>query len=292
MKEMRETLKDTFAAVKSNPGLFVAGTSASIAAGWIFYRWTKYRVLLEPIFDETYGVKAQRIPRKVTAGKVEGENRGPNPADPAVVWEDPFFWMRDDKRADSRVIAHLNRENAYFDHKTKHLQGLKAQIYNEFVSHTKETDEEVPYPHGDWFYYTRTVTGKSYKIHCRKPSVAGAPGGAEQVLLDVNELARGRKYCDVQSVRISPDHTKLAFTVDFVGYETYDVLVKDLSSGRVSADVLHETAGEVVWGKDSSELYYTTMDDEHRPFKCACCTHASWLHIRHRHRMLRLHASA
>ena len=55
-------------------------------------------------------------------------------------------------------------------------------------------------------------------------------------------------------------------------YETYDVLVKDLATGRVAGDVLRETAGEVVWGRGSDELYYTTMDPEHRPCKCAART--------------------
>ena len=235
MERFKSLLSDTRESLTKNPGLFLAGTSASVAIGYLFHRWSKYRVILEPIFDDDYGVRAAKIPHDVVAGKVEGENRGPNPADPPYVWKDPYFWMRDDKRRNPRVIAHLNRENAYFDKKTKHLRKLQAQIYDEFVSHIKETDTEVPYPYGDWFYYTRTETGKPYKIHCRKPSVGGAPGGAEQVLLDINVLARGRSYCDVQGVQVSPDHTKLAFTVDFTGCADKDE-VQDEST-RVSSSL-------------------------------------------------------
>ena len=212
-----DSLANTGETIAKNPALFVIGSSTAVAIGYLCHRWIKYRVILEPIFDDDYGVRPTKILHTLVAGRVENENRGPNPADPPIKWIDPYFWMRDDKRNDPRVIAHLNRENSYFDHKTKHLRKLQTQLYNEFVSHTKETDTEVPYPYGEWFYYTRTVTGKPYKIHCRKPAIGGAPGGTEQILLDINELARGRSYCDVQGVQISPDHNKLAYTVDFTG---------------------------------------------------------------------------
>eukprot|EP00959_Pyramimonas_sp_CCMP1952_P105276 2200757-Pyramimonas_sp.AAC.1 len=68
--------------------------------------------------------------------------------------------------------------------------------------HMKETDEEVPYPHGSYMYYTRTEEGKSYKIHCRKE--AGLPDAPEQMILDENKLAEGHGYCDVGMVAMSP----------------------------------------------------------------------------------------
>lgn len=57
--------------------------------------------------------------------------------------EDPYFWMRDDERKDRQIITHLNRENKYFADKTRHLHSLRDEIYEEFRSHLKETDEQV-----------------------------------------------------------------------------------------------------------------------------------------------------
>ena len=50
----------------------------------------------------------------------------------------------------------------------------------------KETDDSVPYPYGDYEYYTRTVEGLSYGIKCRKRKGSTQ----EEVVLDVNELAK------------------------------------------------------------------------------------------------------
>lgn len=44
-------------------------------------------------------------------GKVKGQNRGEKPMDPPVVHDDPYYWMRDDKRKDSKVVRHLNRSD-------------------------------------------------------------------------------------------------------------------------------------------------------------------------------------
>lgn len=60
----------------------------------------------------------------------------------------------------------------------KPLAGLQDELYNDMLSHLKETDEDLPYKHGDYEYYSRTVQGLSYKIHCRKTI---GPGSIEEV---------------------------------------------------------------------------------------------------------------
>jgi len=253
-------------AVRDNGKLLAAAGIAGVG-GWMMYRYWTYGVsIFEPVYTKD-GVCAKKEDKVVLFGKVEGQNRGPSPMDPPRQTVDPYYWMRDDKRSARAVITHLNRENAYFEAQTKGLSKLKKEIYNEFVSHIKETDENVPHPHGPFFYYTRTVKGLSYKIHCRKRSVGGHPAGAEQIILDVNQLAKGRKHCDVQMVEPSPEHTVMAFTVDYTGYETYDVFFKDMATGKLLSESLKETAGEIVWGPDRKTIFYTTLDPEHRPNK-------------------------
>jgi hypothetical protein len=260
------------AAAMAAPGKgVVLAVGAAAAAGYSLYlllRWRKYRVLFEPVYTAEGVPAAKRVVTKVKFGKVGTENRGTNPMDPPIEKDDDLFWMRDDKRKDHSVIAHLNRENAYFEHKFAPLRSLQATLYTEFVSHTKETDEEVPYPHGPYVYYTRTVKGLSYPIHCRKSRKAGTSEavGAEEIVLDHNVLAKGKAHCDVQQWEMSPDHKLVAFTVDITGYETYDIIVRDLATGK-QMDMVKDSAGMVVWGKTNAEFFYTTMDEEHRPHK-------------------------
>uniref|UniRef100_A0AAV1TZ41 Prolyl endopeptidase n=1 Tax=Peronospora matthiolae TaxID=2874970 RepID=A0AAV1TZ41_9STRA len=205
----------------------------------------------------------EKRPKMVPFGAVAGQNRGPNPMKPVLYIEDPYFYVRDDSRKNKEVLEHLRKENEYTDIKTKHLANVRANIYNELLSHVQETDEDYPYPHGPYLYYNRTVKGNSYLFHCRKSKAKEA---AEELLLDENEIAKGHSHCQIVRVSPSPDHRYLAYMVDFVGYETYTGYVKDLQTGELLPDRIKDISS-LCWGKDASVLYYATQDDAHRQDK-------------------------
>src|SRR6185436_14981560 len=94
------------------------------------------------------------------------------------------------------VIAHLEAENAYTSAVMKPTEALQEKLYNEILSHIKQTDVNVPYRWGNYFYYSRTVEGKQYPIYCRK---AGSLEAAEEILLDLNEMAKGQKFMSIGS---------------------------------------------------------------------------------------------
>lgn len=203
----------------------------------------------------------------VPFGCVAGENRGTNPMQVPLYLEDHYFHARDDDRKNEEVLQHLREENAYTAKKMESFEGLRTQVYQELLSHVKETDSTCPYKYGDYHYYTRTEEGVSYKWHCRKQG-----DGAETVLINENELAKGLKHCDVGCVEPSPSHNLLAYSVDSTGYETYTIFIKDLNTGKVSEEVIEGTAGRVRWGQADDELYYSTFDDAHRVNKV-------WKHV-------------
>lgn len=260
---------------------------------------------------------AARRPHAVKIGAVPGENRGTDSAKlitPFITKDDDLFWLRDDKRKSAEVLDHLRAENAYTASKTAALtakDGPVEKLYAEFKSRLKETDAEVPYKHGPFAYYSRTEEGKSYPIHCRR-SLAGrfraadgslrAAEGAEEVVLDENAVAAGNKMCDIHDSEVSPDHSVLAYSVDFSGWEEYTIRFKRLAQRAVgpsgaaqeAADVpaaadagaagaaeaswseatesITKTSGDFAWGADGSTVYYTTLDAEHRP-------HRVWRHV-------------
>mmetsp|Transcript_19107 Transcript_19107/g.46842 ORF Transcript_19107/g.46842 Transcript_19107/m.46842 type:complete len:743 (+) Transcript_19107:33-2261(+) len=214
---------------------------------------------------------ARQEPREVVFGAVEGENRGANPMKNVVKRSDPWFWLRDDDRKSEEILGHLRSENAFTEQEVAHLKPLMDKLYDEHISHLKETDDQAPYRSGDWFYYTRTVKGLSYKFHCRKPAGDGlhvpAADAAEQVLLDENKVAEGKPQCVVQGVRPCPDHKLLAYSVDFKGDETYAVRFLDLASEEYLPDQLEGVTGAVVWGTTSEWVFYRTQDEAKRSYK-------------------------
>jgi oligopeptidase B len=188
---------------------------------------------------------------------------------------DPYEWLRDGESP--RVQAHLEAENAYAEERTSHLAPLRAAIFSEIKSRVKETDLSVPVADGPWWYYGRTIEGKSYGLHCRAPRAVHAerpnlaadrPIEGEEVLLDGNVEAGDSEFFSVGALgAIAPDHNRLAFATDTTGDERFDLTVRDLSTGQVLDDRIRGIGYGVVFSTDGQWLFYTRLDDAWRPFQ-------------------------
>jgi oligopeptidase B len=173
---------------------------------------------------------------------------------------DPFFWLRE--KSNPKVIKYLDAENAYTAAMTKDLQPLAAALYKEMLGRIKQTDLSVPTRRGRYYYYSRTQEGKQYPIQCRKKAAADGSLDAaarEQVLLDLNELAKGLKFLSLGALVVSDDDNLLAYTADTTGYRQYALSVKDLRTGTLLPDTA-ERVTSVEWCADNQTLYYTTED--------------------------------
>jgi oligopeptidase B len=177
---------------------------------------------------------------------------------------DPYFWIRDDRRAAPEVIGYLEAENRYTDASMRHTEGLQKQLYQEMVGRTKETDLSVPeLSDGSW-YYTRTIKGQQYPIFCRR---RGSLKAREEVLLDENALAGKRSYSHVGVRQVSPDGNILAYTWDTTGGEWYTLRLKDLRTGRLLPDRIDSVNYEVEWAADNRTLFYGRNDAAHRAYR-------------------------
>jgi oligopeptidase B len=140
------------------------------------------------------------------------------------------------------------------------LEKLREQLYEEMLSHIKQTDVSVPYRDGAWWYYSRTEEGLQYAVLCRK---ADAPNAEEQVILDGNALAEGQSFMAIGSTDVSDDGRWLAYSVDHTGFRQYTLHLKDLTTGEVLDDKV-DRVGSVVWAADNRSLFYTVEDEEQK----------------------------
>jgi oligopeptidase B len=170
--------------------------------------------------------------------------------------QDDYFWLRD--KANPEVAAYLEAENAYTDAVLKPTEAFQDALYKEMLGRIKETDEDVPYRKGGFFYYSRTETGKQYPIYCRKQGSLDAP---EQVTLDLNALAEGKKFISLGAYAVSDDGSRLAYSTDDTGFRQYTLYVKDLATGKTSPQVA-EKVGSVAWAADNKTLFYTVEEDK------------------------------
>jgi len=167
---------------------------------------------------------------------------------------DNYFWLRE--KTNPAVIAHLEAENAYAAAVMKPTEALQEKLYKEILSHIKQTDVSVPYRWGDYFYYTRTIEGQQYPIFCRKLKSLEA---SEQILLDLNEMAKGQKFMSVGAFAPSDDGNLLAYSTDNTGYRQYTLQVKNLKTGEMLPERI-ERVDNVAWSTDNKTIFYVTED--------------------------------
>ena len=177
---------------------------------------------------------------------------------------DNYFWLRDDQRKNPDVISYLEAENRYTEQMMAHTQALQDRLFEEIKGRTKETDLSVPDRIGPYYYYTRTEAGKQYPIFARK---RGNLQAAEEVLLDLNQLAEGKRYFSLGAAEVSPDHRLAAFAVDTTGAERYELMVKDLSTGQILPDRIPNVNGALEWAADNRTLFYGTSNAANRPYR-------------------------
>lgn len=176
------------------------------------------------------------------------------------VLPDDYFWLRE--KSNPEVAAYLEAENAYTEAIMAPTKALQDKLYLELLSHIKETDVNVPYPDGAYFYYSRTEKGKQYPIFCRKKTL----DGAEEVFLDQNQLAAGEKFMSLGSLSVSDDSNWLAYSTDNTGFRQYKLRFKDLRTGKLSPEVI-EKVTSVAWANDNKTVFYTVEDHAKRSYR-------------------------
>src|SRR6478609_9880258 len=195
-------------------------------------------------------------------------------------FEDNYEWLRDKESAE--VVDLLKAENAYQEAETAHQEPLREAIFQEIKGRTQETDLSVPNRKDGWWYYTRSVEGKEYGIHCRvrgqdtgdrvadwtPPAVeAGVVIPGEEVLLDGNLEAEGKPFFAVGGAATTIDGTLYAYAVDNAGDERFTLRIKDLRTGELLPDVIENIFYGVAFSPDGTRLFYTVVDESWRPYQ-------------------------
>ncbi|AZC23276.1 MULTISPECIES: S9 family peptidase [Pseudomonas] len=181
---------------------------------------------------------------------------------------DPYAWLQE--RDTDAVLDYLKAENSYQERQLAQQAPLREALFQEIKGRILETDLSLPSPWGPYLYYTRTTAGDEYARHYRCPRPADdsltVDESREQLLLDPNVLANGG-FFSLGAFSISPDHQRLAYSLDTSGEETYTLFVKELANDKVSELPFQQCDGSMTWANDSQTLFFGELDETHRPHK-------------------------
>ncbi len=174
---------------------------------------------------------------------------------------DDYFWLRE--KSNQEVISYLQAENAYTNAVMKPTEGFQASLYKEMLARIKETDANVPYREGDFFYYSRTEQGKQYPIYARK---RGGLDAKEEITIDLNEIGKGQKFTSLNAYSVTDDGNLLAYSIDSTGFREYILFIKDLRTGQLLPDNIGKVQ-TAFWANDNKTLFYVTEDAAKRAYR-------------------------
>lgn len=189
-----------------------------------------------------------------------------------VTITDDYAWLKDEKwqqvlrdpsLLDPEIRAYVEAENAYAEEKLGPTQALQKTLVAEMRGRIKEDDSGVPTPDGPFSYLWKFREGGQHQQIGRTPR----DGGEMQTVLDGDALAKSSDYFKFGGTRHSPDHTLEAWSADLRGSEYFTLRIRRWDTAADLPDILTETSGSVVWGRDSSFFFYVRVDENHRPLK-------------------------
>lgn len=191
---------------------------------------------------------AKKVPKEMT---IFGDTRTDN-----------YYWLN--QREDQEVLDYLNAENDYTAKGLKGTEAFQQELYDEMIARIKQTDMSVPYKYNGYYYITRFEEGNEYPVHSRKKGTLDA---AEEIMLNVNELAKGFDYYAVAGLEVSPNNKMLGYGEDTLSRRKYTLRFKNLETGEMLSDQIPNTTGGLTWANDNKTVFYTQKDDALRAYK-------------------------
>ena len=168
---------------------------------------------------------------------------------------DNYYWLN--QRENPEVLAYLEAENAYKDAVMAHTEDFQEKLFQEIVGRIKQTDMSVPYKDQGYYHYTRYEEGGEYPIYCRKK---GSLEAEEEIVLNVDEMAKDHDYYSVAGYSTSSDNNLIAYGVDTVSRRLYTLYFMDLSTRQVFDEQIPNTSGRAAWANDNKTVFYMLKD--------------------------------
>ena len=170
---------------------------------------------------------------------------------------DFYYWMKE--RENPKVLKYLKAENAYTKSKLKPVDSLRKTLFKEMVARIKKKDSNVPVKVDNYYYYSKYNEKSEHPIVVRK---RGNLQAKEEILLDGNELAGGKKFFSLGAWEPSPDHRFLAFSTDTVGRRFYTIQIKDLKTGKLLKTKIKNVTLGITWAEDNKTLFYSRQNPQ------------------------------
>ena len=191
-----------------------------------------------------------------------------------IKWKDDYSWihqknilevLKDGSKLLPKVKKYLEEENAYTEYNLKDTKKLQKRLFKEIKGRIKLDDESLPFKDYNYEYWTKTTTKGNYSIKLRKK--IGSNKIEEIWNGDKEKEKLNTEYFGVGDLEVSWNDKYLGYSLDLKGSEYYTIYVRNIESGKLVTEKIEETSGGVTFSLDNKFIFYSKLDEKHRPRK-------------------------
>ena len=147
----------------------------------------------------------------------------------------------------------------------KNTKDSQKKIFDEIKGRIKLEDQSLPYKDVRYEYWTKTTEKGNYSIKLRKKINTN----------EVEEIWNGDKekeklnteYFGLGDLEVSFNDKYLAYSLDLKGSEYYTIHVRDIETNKLITEKIQETSGSITFSLDDKYIFYSKLDEHHRPRK-------------------------
>ena len=189
-------------------------------------------------------------------------------------WEDNYSWihqsnilevLRDGTKLLPEVKEYLEQENQYFEYQMKDTKNLQKKLFDEIKGRIKLDDESLPFKDNNYEYWTKTTTKGNYSIKLRKK--IGTNNIEEIWNGDTEKEKLNTEYFGLGDLEVSFNDKYLGYSLDLKGSEYYTIYIRDIETKRLVTEKIEETSGSITFSLDNKYVFYSKLDEHHRPRK-------------------------
>ena len=191
-----------------------------------------------------------------------------------VTWEDNYSWihqenilevLKDSSKLLPEIRKYLEEENNYTEYNLKNTKEYQKKLFDEIKGRIKLDDESLPYKDRKFEYWTKTTTKGNYSIKLRKK--IGSKKIEEIWNGDKEKEKLKTEYFGVGDLEVSYNDKYLGYSLDLKGSEYYTIYIRNISTGKLITEKIEETSGSVTFSLDDEYIFYSKLDEFHRPRK-------------------------
>ena len=191
-----------------------------------------------------------------------------------TTWEDNYSWihqgnilevLKDSSKLLPEVRKYLEDENDYFEHQMKDTKNCQKKLFDEIKARIKLDDESLPFKDTNYEYWTKTTAKGNYSIKLRKK--IGSNQIEEIWNGDVEKEKLNTEYFGLGDLEVSFNDKYLGYSLDLKGSEYYTIYIRDIETNKLITENIEETGGGITFSLDDKYIFYSKLDENHRPRK-------------------------